>query len=269
MKKVMAALAAIVWSAGGLMADVPVVPAMRWIVIETATNTVWMDRMTDGTVRDSVVPKAPTAVAVRLLATNDVGFAWRFDYETMLTDGSVITNASFRVKPKKAQLEDLLAALPEMRPPDPATNSTERIERAQLSLPAAQAMAQAVTQVKRRQERNYVMDSAPVAPGLAEYRWSDGSVSTAGMQRAVSGRKKAPAGHLLAKETAAMARRMGADPGDSAAVAQALREHRAKLDTLETEATKSKGKAGALGVLAGIALGLAGKAAARKKASQQ
>lgn len=94
-------------------------PKFRLRMGETEDAYQWRETMTDGTVRESVVLKPkppPQPVRVRLIATNDVGFAWRYDYEVGRDDGSVITNASFQPKPPRERLAKQLAL---ERPTDP------------------------------------------------------------------------------------------------------------------------------------------------------
>jgi len=94
---------------------------------------------------------------------------------------------------------------------------------------------------------------------------SDGTQVTGKVVRATTARVTPSGRDLRDAEVRVLADRLGVSSDDPRAVAAAIKDHRAKLDTLETEAKKSQGKAGALGALAGLALGAAATAAAKKK----
>jgi len=94
---------------------------------------------------------------------------------------------------------------------------------------------------------------------------SDGTRVTNQVKRAITSRITPSGRDLRDAEIAAMAKRLGADPADDRAVAAAFGKHQVDLDFLETEATKSKGKSGALGALAGLAAGIAASKLTTKK----
>jgi hypothetical protein len=109
------------------------------------------------------------------------------------------------------------------------------------------------------------VQSQLVVGELVISKMSDGSKVTGKVVRATSARLTPSGRDLRDAEVRALAARLGVDATDDRAVAFALQGHRGKLNTLETEAKKSQGKAGALGALAGLALGAAATAAAKKK----
>lgn len=196
--------------------NIPVMVAERWMKGETETEQVWIDKLTDGTYRESTVKKAPTVVRSRLIATNDVGFAWRFDYEARLSDGTYVTNAAFRPKPAKAQLNDKIANMAAaQQPPMPSTNVAERIElgvKAMKSVPAA-ALAQAVV-VRKRAENTKPVTALNAGNGKMVLTYKDGRTEVKDITHVVSARKpspyakdiKPPAGNkYTAKELAAFA----------------------------------------------------------------
>ena len=196
--------------------NIPVVIAERWIKGETDTEQVWIDKMSDGTYRESIVKKAPTVVRSKLIATNDVGFAWRFDYEAKLSDGSVVTNAAFRPKPAKVKLNDQLAAMASVpQPPMPSTNEVDRIEVGVKSMksPASAALAGAVVTHKRA-KNNRPVTALNAGNGKMVLTYKDGSTEVKDIKHVVSARKpspyakdiKPPAGNkYTAKELAAFA----------------------------------------------------------------
>ncbi len=174
----------------------PVVAAERWIKSESDAETVWIDRMTDGTYRESAVKKQPTVVRTRLVATNDVGFAWRFDYEARLSDGSVVTNASFSAKPAKERLNEQIAGMGNAKPPEPSTNGAAfaaSMERAAgtIAAPAAAAMARAVI-VKRRAANTLPVTFEQDGKGHAVATYADGRKATNELRRVVSARIPSP-----------------------------------------------------------------------------
>ncbi len=196
--------------------NIPVMVAERWMKGETETEQVWIDKLTDGTYRESIVKKVPTVVRSRLIATNDVGFAWRFDYEARLSDGTYVTNAAFRPKPAKAQLNDKIATMAAAaQPPMPPTNEVERVEvgmKAMKSAPAA-ALAQAVV-VRKRAENNKPVTALNAGNGKMVLTYKDGRTEVREIKHVVSARKpspyakdiKPPAGNkYTAKELAAFA----------------------------------------------------------------
>lgn len=178
------------------VSSVPVVAAERWIKSESDAETVWIDKMTDGTYRESAVAKQPTVIRTRLVATNDVGFAWRFDYESKLSDGSVVTNASFRTKPPKALLNEKLADMGHAQPEIPDTNetdvATEMTQAADMiKAPAAAAMAQAIV-VRRRSLNTRPISFEQDGKGHGIATFADGHKETRDIQRVVSARIPSP-----------------------------------------------------------------------------
>ena len=174
--------------------NVPVVIAERWMKGETETEQVWIDKMSDGTFRESSVKKSPTVVRSRLIATNDVGFAWRFDYEARLSDGTYVTNAAFRTKPAKEQLNEKIAARASVpQPTMPSTNEVERIEvgvKAMKSAPAA-ALAQAIV-TRKRAENNKPVTALNAGNGKMVLTYKDGRTEVQDIKHVVSARKPSP-----------------------------------------------------------------------------
>jgi len=173
---------------------IPVVALERTIKSETDTETVWIDKMTDGTYRESVVKKQPTVLRTRLIATNDVGFAYRFDYESKLSNGDVVTNAAFRQKPQKEQLNQKLQDMASKnQPPMPSTNVVERIEKVtpKLKTQAAVAMAQAIT-VKKRLDNQRPVSSMKRGNGKIVFTYKDGKTEVKDLQCMVSARRPSP-----------------------------------------------------------------------------
>lgn len=122
----------------------------------------------------------------------------------------------------------------------------------------ARALERRVMSRKVRVNTQFVDDGRVIS------QMSDGSQVTGKVFRAMTTRLTVSGRDLRDAELAALAARLGVDPSDPRAVAASIRDHITKLDTLEIEATKSKGKAGALGALAGLAIGAAGVAGLKK-----
>lgn len=75
----------------------------------------YRDEFSDGTFSTSVVPFPETPVSVRLVATSDVGQAWRMDYKATFTDGTnvtVRTNSTFMLKPREERIKTIRPELP-------------------------------------------------------------------------------------------------------------------------------------------------------------
>lgn len=174
---------------------IPVMAASRWIKSETATEQVWIDKMTDGTFRESIVKKPPTVIRTTLIATNDVDFAYRFDYASVLSDGTVVTNAAFKIKPKKEQLNQKIAAM-KHTPPMPPTNVAEQVESmakvaVKIKSQAAGAMAQAVV-VRKRLENKRPVSMMNSGNGKSVMTFADGRTEIADVKRVVSARRPSP-----------------------------------------------------------------------------
>lgn len=176
-----------------------VVPKFRLRIGETDDAWVWRETLTDGSVRESEVPKpkpAPQPVRVVLVATNDVGFAWRFDYEVGRDDGSVITNSSYRTKPPRERLAGKLALERPPMPPDPVAAAREHVAAArdlrrharEMTLERAAPLG-VVTQ--RMARRVFVESSRLIGRDRAELRHTDGSVTTQAVRRVVGKRPAA------------------------------------------------------------------------------
>ena len=132
-------------------------------------------------------------------------------------------------------------------------------------LRAAKRKAPAVATATNVMARPVRVASQSVVGGRVASRMSDGSVVISELRRATTARVTPSGRDLLDAELRAMADRLGADAADPRAVAQALKAHQRSLDELETQAAKSKGKAGALGALAGAALAVTARKVAAKK----
>ncbi|MDD5706754.1 MAG: hypothetical protein PHR35_12600 [Kiritimatiellae bacterium] len=225
----------------------PVVPAERWIVAETPSNTVWSDRMTDGSERQSIVRKTPQPVYVCLVETQDVGFAWRFYYRVRRDDGSCITNSHFATKPKKAVLNETLAKMDALRdgPPMPTNAPAPDLERmeqvaAAVRPAAARNIMREVTEHRKRLARVYNLSERMLPDGRAEYVRSDGGIVTGELVRVVSARRTPPAAHLLAAEVRALADDLGVDFDDKKALAAAIKEARKKLKEEKEDKIKAR-----------------------------
>lgn len=177
------------------VSTIPIVAAERWIKSDSDTEQVWIDKMTDGTFRESIVKKPPTVIRTTLVATNDVDFAYRFDYASVLSDGTVVTNAAFRDKPKKERLNQKIAAM-KHEPPMPPTNVEERVESMAKVMPkiksqAASAMAQAVV-VRKRLENKRPVSMMNSGNGKAVKTFADGHTEVSEVTRVVSARRPSP-----------------------------------------------------------------------------
>lgn len=173
---------------------VPVMPRYRLRMGETETDWLWRETMTDGTVRDSKIPKPKPArqpVRATLIATNDIGWAWRFDYEVGHNDGSVATNASFRPKPPRARLAPLLDLRRPPLPGDPITTVHTALakERDVRHRAAGLTMVRKATPsgiiTNYMQSRIYVKTTTPIDHNHVELRYSDGAVTTQSIQRII------------------------------------------------------------------------------------
>ncbi len=188
------------------------VPKYRLRIGETTNAWVWRETMTDGTVRESQTPKPqpiPQPVRVSLVASNDVGFAWRYDYEVGRDDGSVLTNSSFRAKPPRERLAGKLSLERPPMPPDPVADAREYVAAARdLRTRAAEMTLERVAPqgvvTQRMARRVFVQSSRLIDRDRAELRHTDGSVTTQAVRRVV--------GKRLAALDAALAARRAPDP---------------------------------------------------------
>lgn len=182
----------------------PVMPKFRLLMGETEEAYEWRETMTDGSVRDSIIAKpkpVPHALRVRLVATNDVGFAWRFDYEVGRSDGSTVTNASFQMKPPRERLADKLdLKRPEM-PPMPQVppameqfkDAKERAEKMKEVRERASEMALVQTApmgvvTQRMERRVFTTESKMIGNDTVQISRTDGSILTQAVVRVVGAR---------------------------------------------------------------------------------
>jgi len=137
--------------AGAATADtnLPVHTVSRLLISRDGVGTVWRDTLSDGTYRDSRTVWPETPIRVALVATNDVGMAWRLDYAAVYTDGSnvtVRTNSNFILKPREAR------TMPHQIDRPPMPNLSERVMEARTNRPASAFAQVAARSLQRQQE---------------------------------------------------------------------------------------------------------------------
>jgi len=211
-------------------AEPPVVPQVRLRIGETSNAWQWREIMTDGSVRESEVAKPKPAaepVRVLLIATNDVGWAWRFDYETRLSDQRVITNSSFRPKPPRERLAGQLALDRPPMPDDPVAEARESVADTRDMRAMAREM-ELVREVKpsgvvtqRMERRAFVASSKMLDADRAEFRMTDGAVVTQTVRRVV-GKRLASLDAALARPAPPKAPEKADPPLDAGHAAAAL-----------------------------------------------
>ena len=184
---------AAVLAAGIVGAQSNLAPHLVWrarVSVDSGGAT-YRDEFSDGTFSTSVVPFPETPVSVRLVATNDVGQAWRMDYKATFTDGTnvtVRTNSTFMLKPREERIKTIR---PELPPTPDWRESAEEVASNRPTSSFAQIAARYVEQAVTRTNlmaRPARVTEQHIEAGQLVSRMTDGSISTNALRKMTTAR---------------------------------------------------------------------------------